>query len=252
MFRESKIKRITKIGIMPVADITVANNHSYIANGLVSHNCSEPNLQQLTSRTSIKDERVSEMILRTKKFFIAPKGRKVVQADFSQLELRLIALFSQDPNMLQAYKEGKDLHSLTASQINNMSYESFMATEESDPKWYKRQRACGKGANFSLSYGCSADTYRIYLKTTYGTVITKKEAELHHKNYFKQFPSMIQWHEEYKGKGREYGYVRTYFGRTRLLPNILSNIPKFRAKDERVAVNSSVQGSGGELTFFTM
>lgn len=234
-FGESRIDSLTYVGRKVVADIRVDVDHSYIANGVVVHNCSDPNLQQLPSRTSVKG--VEDMVLRVKKLFNAPFGKKVLQADFSQLELRLIAMFSRDPNMIKAYEEGKDLHCLTASQINNMSYGDFMAMEQADPKWYKRQRACGKGANFSLSYGCSSETYRLYLKTTYGTVITKKEAELHHKNYFKQFPSMLEWHETYKAKGRQFGFVRTFFGRTRLVPDIKSINNTYRAKDERVALN---------------
>ncbi len=214
--------------------------------------CSEPNLQNLVTRTQIKDEEVAELILRVKKFFIAPDGYKILQADFSQLELRLIAMFSGDKNMIEAYMKGLDLHCLTASQINNMSYDEFMALEKSNPKEYKIQRFCGKGGNFSLSYGCMADTYRTYVKAMTGVVIDEVTGRLHHKNYFINYPSMLTWHTSYKQKALKYGHVRTFFGRKRHLPDIKSPVPAFKAAAERQAINSPVQGTGGELALFLL
>ena len=133
---------IVDYGESTVYDIEVADDHSFISNGIVSHNSSSnPNLQNIPTRVSIDDTEVKAVIKGVKKAFYAPEGYVVMQADLSQAELRIIAHLSKDENMINAYREGKDLHAITGSRIARMQ-DDFMGFLESS--MFKENRQIAK------------------------------------------------------------------------------------------------------------
>jgi DNA polymerase-1 len=220
-------------------------------NGTVTQrlSCADPNLQNIPTRTSQNDEDVIWAIKEVKKFFTVPEGYIGLQADYSQAELRLIANFSGDPVMQEVYTQGKDIHAMTASEIVNMSYEEFLNT---DKKFYKTERNTAKSANFGLVYDISIPGYIAYIKNNTGNIIDANTAQRHKDSLFRKYSKLVEWHETYKAKARKYKYVRTLFGSKRRLPEIDSPDGGERSKAERAAINSPIQGSGGQFTVFVM
>lgn len=212
---------------------------------------SKPNLQNMISRTV--NPMVEEAVKFTKQSFIVPKGYSLIQADYSQMELRLIALFANETNMLNAYNSGEDIHELTASGSRNFaSLEEFKKLKETDKDKYKQYRYEAKAENFGFVYGASAPGFRQYAKVTYGIDMTVEEAERRRKNFFKKYPKLLEYHEIYKAKALKFGYVRTLLGRKVRLPDIKSFSGLKRGHAERGACNAPIQGTGGELMEFAL
>lgn len=234
---------IVDYGESTVYDIEVADDHSYIGNGFVNHNSSSnPNLQNIPTRVSIDDPEVKAVIKGVKKAFYAPEGYVVMQADLSQAELRIIAHLSKDENMINAYKEGKDLHAITASRIAKMQddFEAFLKHPD-----FKEFRNKGKSATFGLVYDISLDGYIAYIKAQTGNVITKADAQLHADSVFGAYPNIKKWHQQYKDLVTKDGYVRNLFGIKRRLPEIWSTDQQKVSSAVRLAINNPVQGTIG-------
>jgi DNA polymerase I len=208
---------------------------------------SDPNLQNIPDPNRVKNEEAKRLVAMVKSSFIAPKGYILLQADYSQAELRVAAEFSGDEMMIQAYRDGLDLHALTASRSVGLSIEEFYKL---DPKEQKGYRQKAKAQNFGLLYGMSAQGFKDYAKHSYGVVMSMKEAEKARNDFFKIYSKLNTWHTNYVNKGKKFGYVRTLFGRKRRLPDIKSSDNFKRSSDERVAVNSPIQGTAGEFTIF--
>jgi DNA polymerase-1 len=113
-------------------------------------------------------------------------------------------------------------------------------------------RSTAKASNFGLIFGQEPEGFKEYAKTNYGVELTLKEATHIRNEFFVMYPAITKYHEEYKAKGRKYGYVRTIFGRRRLLPNIKHAESYIRAEDERYAINSPVQGSNGDNCIYAL
>jgi DNA polymerase-1 len=209
-----------------------------------------PNLQNIISRTKFKV--VEEAVAFVKQVFIIPPGYTLVAADYSQLELRLMAHFAQEHNMLKAYKEDQDLHELTAANDRGYKLEEFQKLKETDPKTYKQQRFEAKASNFGFIYLISAEGFREYARVQYGMTISLREAEKRQESFFKAYPELRKYHRLYIDKARKFGYVRTFFGRKVHLPDITSINNGVRGYAERIAVNAPIQGTGGELNIFAM
>lgn len=206
-----------------------------------------PNLQNLPSRAKLSNElaiRVTEMV---KEVFITPKGKEIAQLDYSQAELRIVADFAEEFTMIKAYQEDKDLHAVTGAKLMKLSFEAFMALPDDEKK---KGRTNAKPANFGLIYGQSPEGYMQYAKQNYKVILTKKEAEQTRKDFFGLYPKLLEYHALYIAKGQKYGFVRTLFGRKRHVPDINSSDNFLSSNDERVAVNSPVQGTAGEFTLF--
>lgn len=203
---------------------------------------SSPNLQNLPTRVTIDDPEVKAVIKGVKKAFYAPEGYVVMQADLSQAELRIIAHLSKDENMINAYKEGKDLHAITASRIAKMQddFEAFLKHPD-----FKEFRNKGKSATFGLVYDISLDGYIAYIKAQTGNVITKADAQLHADSVFGAYPNIKKWHQQYKDLVTKDGYVRNLFGIRRRLPEIWSTDQQKVSSAVRLAINNPVQGTIG-------
>jgi len=178
-----------------------------------------PNLQNIP----IKTERGKNI----RNAFVAPKGYLLASFDYSQIELRVAAIMSQDSYFLQVFKDGGDIHSAVAMKVFGVS--------EKDVTSDMRRRA--KVINFGILYGMGVNA----LKQNLGT--DRKEAQTFYDNYFAQFPTIGAYLESIKNFAKEKGYTETLFGRKRYFPGIKSPIPFIRAMAERMATNAPIQGT---------
>ncbi|WP_173934830.1 DNA polymerase I [Chelativorans sp. Marseille-P2723] len=184
---------------------------------------SEPNLQNIPIRTAEGRK------IRTA--FIAAPGRKLISADYSQIELRVLAHVADIPQLTQAFADGLDIHALTASEMFGVPIEGMPGEV--------RRRA--KAINFGIIYGISA----FGLANQLG--IPREEASAYIKRYFERFPGIRDYMERTKAFCREHGYVETIFGRRAHYPEIRSSNPSVRAFNERAAINAPIQGSAADI-----
>ena len=184
---------------------------------------SDPNLQNIPVRT--------EEGRKIRRAFIAAEGRKLISADYSQIELRLLAEIADIPALRAAFREGLDIHAMTASEMFSVPI-AAMAPEV-------RRRA--KAINFGIIYGISA----FGLANQLG--IPREEAANYIKRYFERFPGIRDYMEETKNLCRKNGYVVTLFGRKCHYPDIAASNPSVRAFNERAAINARLQGSAADI-----
>ena len=184
---------------------------------------SDPNLQNIPIR--------NEEGRRIRQAFIAREGYKIVAADYSQIELRIMAHLSHDEGMLKAFTEGKDIHRSTAAEIFGVSLEEV--TNE--------QRRNAKAINFGLIYGMS----EFGLSNQLG--ISLQEARSYMDAYFNRYPNVLQFMTDIKTKAAEQGYVETLLGRRLYLPEIKSSNAMRRKAAERVAINAPMQGTAADI-----
>ena len=183
----------------------------------------DPNLQNIPVRT--------EEGRRIRQAFIAQKGHKLISADYSQIELRLLAHIANIPELKKAFAEGLDIHAMTASEIFGVPVEGMPAEI--------RRRA--KAINFGIVYGISG----FGLANQLG--IEQKEASDYIKKYFTRFPGIRDYMEDTKQFARTHGFVETLFGRRIHIREINSKVPGFRAGAERAAINAPIQGAAADI-----
>ncbi len=179
----------------------------------------EPNLQNIPIKTE-KGKNIRNA-------FIAEKGYKLVSFDYSQVELRVAALMSQDSYFIKSFKEGKDIHSAVAMKVFNVDEKGL--TPE------MRRRA--KVINFGILYGMGVNALRENLGGE------RSEAQTFYDNYFKEFPTIASYLESIKEFAKKNGYTKTLFGRKRYFRGIKSPLPFIRAMNERMAINAPIQGT---------
>ncbi|MDE1160060.1 MAG: DNA polymerase I [Neorhizobium sp.] len=184
---------------------------------------SEPNLQNIPVRTAEGRK------IRTA--FISTPGHKLVSADYSQIELRVLAHVADIPQLRQAFEDGIDIHAMTASEM-------FGVPVEGMPSEVRRR---AKAINFGIIYGISAFGLANQLS------IERSEASDYIKRYFERFPGIRDYMENTKAFARENGYVETIFGRRAHYPEIRSSNPSMRAFNERAAINAPIQGSAADI-----
>ena len=184
---------------------------------------SDPNLQNIPVRT------VEGRKIRTA--FIADKGNKLVSADYSQIELRVLAHVAEIPQLKQAFADGVDIHAITASEMFNVPVEGM-------PSEIRRR---AKAINFGIIYGISAFGLANQLS------IPREEAGAYIKKYFERFPGIRDYIDATKAYAREYGYVETIFGRRIHYPEIRSSNPSVRAFNERASINARLQGTAADI-----
>jgi len=187
-----------------------------------------PNLQNIPVRTALGRE--------IRAAFIAAPGNVLMSADYSQIELRLMAHFSQDPLLLDAYRTGKDIHTLTASEVFGVD----AATMD------KETRARAKAVNFGIVYGISPFGLAAQLN------IDQKTAKTYIETYFDRYKGVQRFIEETLETVRRDQAVKTYFGRVRPIPDIQSRNPNMRGFAERTAVNTPLQGTAADLIKLAM
>jgi DNA polymerase-1 len=183
----------------------------------------DPNLQNIPIRTA-EGRRIREA-------FIAPAGGHIVSADYSQIELRIMAHISRDESLLKAFAAGEDIHRATAAEIFGMDGGSVTS----------EQRRYAKVINFGLIYGMSAFGLARQLD------IERAAAQQYMDRYFARYPGVADYMKRTREAARENGYVETVFGRRLWLPEIRSSNPARRAGAERAAINAPMQGTAADL-----
>ena len=196
-------------------------NQTVTATGRISS--SAPNLQNIP----VREDQGREI----RRAFIADEGHLFLSADYSQIELRLVSDFAQDETMLQAFRNGDDIHSITAAKIYHKDPAEVTADE----------RRHAKTANFGILYGISA----FGLSQRLG--IPRAEAKQIIDNYFETFPTIKRYMHDSVESARDNGYVSTKMGRKRRLPDINSKNPVVRGYGERNAINAPIQGSAADI-----
>ena len=231
-YRELKKLISTYISSLPnyinptTGKIHTTYNQTVTATGRLSS--SNPNLQNLPIRSE-RGQLIRQAV-------IPDEGCMFLSADYSQIELRLMAHFSQDPHLVQAFVSGQDVHAATAAKIFNIPIDEVS----------KDQRRQAKTANFGIIYGISAFGLAQQLDCS------RSEAKALIDGYFAAFPGVIDYIERQKELARQQGFAVTLFGRKRFLPDILSHNATVRSFAERNAVNSPIQGTAADIIKMAM
>ncbi|HAT1809298.1 TPA: DNA polymerase I [Legionella pneumophila] len=201
-------------------------NQAVAATGRLSS--SDPNLQNIPIRSE------EGRLIRTA--FIAPEGSLIMAADYSQIELRIMAHLSQDDNLLRAFANGWDIHAATASEIFQTNLEAVS----------KEQRRRAKAVNFGLIYGMSA----FGLAKQIG--VERQDAQHYIDTYFRRYPKVLEYMERTRKQAHQLGYVETLFGRRLYLPEINSRNLMRQKAAERTAINGPMQGTAADIIKKTM
>ena len=231
-YRELKKLISTYIAALPTyinpdtGKIHTTYNQTVTATGRLSS--SNPNLQNLPIRSE-RGQLIRQAV-------IPDDNCLFLSADYSQIELRLMAHFSQDPHLVEAFRSGQDIHAATAAKIFNVPIEAVT----------REQRRQAKTANFGIIYGISAFGLAQQLDCS------RSEAKALIDGYFAAFPGVIDYIEHQKELARQQGFAVTLFGRKRYLPDILSHNATVRSFAERNAVNSPIQGTAADIIKMAM
>ncbi|MBT7007117.1 DNA polymerase I [Candidatus Falkowbacteria bacterium] len=201
-------------------------NQTITATGRLSS--SNPNLQNIPIRSDFGRE--------IRRAFIAEPGKKIVAADYSQIELRVVACLANDKTMIDGFNRGDDIHSVTAAKVYGVELKDVT----------KEMRSGAKEVNFGVLYGMGAWG----LAERKG--ISRAEAKDFIDKYFENFSSVKTYLDQMKETARDQGYVETLFGRRRYLPEINSGVQQVKASAERMAINMPVQGTGADLMKIAM
>ena len=188
----------------------------------------DPNLQNIPIRT--------EEGRRVRQAFVPRDGYKIVAADYSQIELRIMAHLSEDQGLLDAFSQGKDIHKATASEVFSVPLEKVTAD----------QRRSAKAINFGLIYGMSAFGLSRQLN------IPRNDAQKYMDLYFERYPGVLRYMDETREHAKETGYVETVFGRRLYLPDIKASNGARRKGAERAAINAPMQGTAADIIKLAM
>jgi DNA polymerase-1 len=189
---------------------------------------SEPNLQNIPIR--------SEQGRRIRQAFVAPKGYKLVAADYSQIELRIMAHLSGDKGLLTAFEKGEDIHKATAAEVFGVSLDEVSVD----------QRRSAKAINFGLIYGMSAFGLARQLD------VGRNQAQDYIDRYFDRYPGVLKYMDNIRKQAHDDGYVETLFGRRLYLPEINARNKQFQQAAERTAINAPMQGSAADIIKLAM
>lgn len=226
----NKLKATYVDGIIPLISddgrIHAKFNQTVTATGRIS--CTEPNLQNIPIRTELGRE--------LRRMFVAKEGFTFLDADYSQIELRVLAHISGDENMINGFRSGEDIHAITASQVFGVPLEEVT----------KQMRSEAKAVNFGIVYGISD----FGLATNIGT--SRKKAKDYIEKYFKHYPKIKEYMDKIVKECKENGYVETLWGRRRYVPEIKSNNFNVRQFGERVAMNAPIQGTAADIIKIAM
>ncbi|MCP4584027.1 MAG: DNA polymerase I [candidate division Zixibacteria bacterium] len=224
--RSTYIDAIPGLILSETGRVHTSFNQTVAATGRLSS--SDPNLQNIPIRTELGRE--------IRKAFIARKGFNILSADYSQIELRLMAHFAGDKTLLDAFGRGEDIHSRTAAEVFGAKLDDVTTD----------QRRAAKTANFAIIYGVSA--YGLSQQAE----LTMAEAQDYIKAYFDRYPGVKKYMDEIKEFAREKGYVETLLKRRRYLPDIKANSRQSREFAERIAINTPIQGTAADMIKLAM
>lgn len=245
MFEERSITQVKSIGIQDVYDLSVANCHQYVANGILNHNSSEPNMQQIPKVT------VDPNI---KKQLVARPGTLYLVSDFSQCELRFMAHLAKDQTYLDAFNSGKDPHLAIAAAKYNFPYEEAKKIKDDenhpDHELWVRRRKQAKQIAFGLIYGIGPALLAIKLSDPKaGIIVTKEQAQHEMDTFFKQHPRLKKFKAKQERFVEEHGYLVSLFGRKRRLPEIYGTKEE-QAYAKRLGLNFPCQSAASDVTLF--
>ena len=226
----SKLKSTYCDGLLKVIDndgkIHSTLNQTETRTGRISS--TEPNLQNIPVRSEIGRE--------IRKFFIASEGNVLIDADYSQIELRVLAALSNDKTMINAFNNGDDIHAITASQVFGVPLKDVSDTLRSN----------AKAVNFGIVYGIGAFS----LSQDIGVSVA--EADRYIKSYLANYSGVRAYMDEMKKTAKEKGYAETLFKRKRYLPELTASNANIRAFGERVAMNTPIQGTAADIIKIAM
>ena len=227
----NKLRATYVDGLLPLINtetkrIHAKFNQTVTATGRIS--CTDPNLQNIPIRTEIGRQ--------LRKIFVAPEGSKFIDADYSQIELRILAHISGDKNMVDAFNQNQDIHAITASQVFDVPLDEVT----------KQMRSEAKAVNFGIVYGISD----FGLGANIG--ISRKKAKMYIDKYFEKYPGIKEYLDKTINECKEKGYVETLWGRRRYVPEINSNNFNVRQFGERVAMNAPIQGTAADVIKIAM
>ncbi|HJG86529.1 DNA polymerase I [Pseudoflavonifractor capillosus] len=212
--------------IAPDGRIHTSFQNTVTATGRLSS--AEPNLQNIPVRTELGAE--------LRKMFVAPAGKVLVDADYSQIELRLLAHIAGDEHMIEAFRSGEDIHTVTAAQVFGVPVDQVT----------KHMRSSAKAVNFGIVYGISAFS----LSQDIG--VPTYEAKEYIEKYFARFSGVHAYMTDVVSRAKADGYVTTLFGRRRWLPELKSSNFNTRSFGERVALNMPIQGTAADIMKLAM
>jgi len=201
-------------------------NQTVTVTGRISS--TEPNMQNIPTRTELGRE--------LRKMFVAGEGRVLVDADYSQIELRVLAHLANDEVMINAFKNGEDIHAVTASQVLGIPVNEVT----------KEQRSSAKAVNFGIVYGIG----EFSLSQDIG--VSVKEAKAYIESYLEKYHGVREYMSSTKENAKENGYVKTMMNRIRYIPELKSSNFNLRAFGERAAMNTPVQGSAADIIKLAM
>ena len=201
-------------------------NQTITATGRISS--TEPNLQNIPVRMELGRE--------IRKVFVPEEGYVFLDADYSQIELRVLAHLSEDPHLIEAYQDAEDIHSITASKVFHVPLEEVTPL----------QRRNAKAVNFGIVYGISS------FGLSQDLSVSKTEAQEYIEQYFQAYPGIKRFMEHLVTSAREKGYTVTMFGRRRPLPEIASSNYTQRSFGERIAMNAPIQGTAADIIKIAM
>ncbi|MBE5056696.1 DNA polymerase I [Pseudoflavonifractor sp. DSM 107456] len=219
------VEGLTKV-IAPDGRIHTSFQNTVTATGRLSS--TEPNLQNIPIRTELGAE--------LRKMFVAGPGNVLVDADYSQIELRLLAHIAGDEHMISAFRSGEDIHTITAGQVFGVPPE--MVT--------RQMRSAAKAVNFGIVYGISDFS----LSQDIG--VTRKEAKAYMERYFERYSGVHAYMTDIVERARKDGFVSTLMGRRRWLPELKSSNFNMRSFGERVALNMPIQGTAADIIKLAM
>ncbi|NQY58465.1 DNA polymerase [Cognatishimia sp.] len=221
-------------------DLEVEEDHSYVANGIVSHNsnCKNPNMQNPPSQ--------GKLATLFKRSIVAPEGCALLGLDYSQMELRAIAWAARDRAMIEIYNSGGDIHSTTAAEVVlRITLEEFRKIDKAERKGYRKK---AKAIIFGFMYGLLPKGFVTYAKLLYDLDFTEEEAEIIREVLLNETYSGIgTWQEEKKKEAHAFGKVRSLHGSIRHLDGIKSHDKWVRLAAERYAINSGIQEFGSDM-----
>ncbi len=227
----AKLKSTYCDGLMAVINPKTGRVHSVFnqtvtVTGRISS--TEPNMQNIPTRTELGSH--------IRKMFVAPKGRLLADADYSQIELRVLAHVAGDEAMIGAFRKGADIHSVTAAQVLGIPLDEVT----------KEQRSSAKAVNFGIVYGIGEYSLSQDLK------ISVKEAKAYIDSYLEKYSGVKKYMEDTKEAARKNGYVTTMFNRIRYIPELASSNFNTRSFGERAAMNAPIQGTAADIIKLAM
>ena len=248
MLTQSKIKSVESVGIKTICDITVAVDHSYVANGMVHHNSSaDPNFQNLPRKNTNPD---------IKRMMIPSPGNIFLMMDYSQAELRVLAHLAKETTMLEWFRTSKDIHLASACKKYNEDYDKIMEiySDEQHPEYklWAMRRKSAKSINFGIAYEQTAMKLSESLSDPEkGIVVSVAEAQVFLDEFFRDFPNIKKYIEKQHKFAKKNGYVKTMFGRKRRLPNAFSDNYREFLEAMRFSSNAPIQGTATDFALFS-